>query len=257
MALLRAVRDRLRFWRWYLTEYIPIAGGAEGDADKDTDRDEDAADADADKDEAGDDDDADKDADADKVEKDDDWQAKARKHERAAKKARKEAEEAARKLKALEDADKSEQEKAIEKAKEEGRKEASTEAEKARRSDRLEVAVTRLAAKGFKVGEDEDAKTVRFRDAEDALVNIERSLGDEVDEDDIYDSEGKVNADALQAALAELAERKPHLVEDGKTPKPSGDADGGKGTGGKGSGGSKSVEDMSAQEHFERIRRNK
>lgn len=246
-----ALKDRLRLL-WLALTMKPIAG-AEDDPPEDPP--EPAKDKPPEDDPPnGDDPAAD---DPDKIDKDDDWQAKARKHERAAKKARKEAAEAAERLKALEDADKSEQEKAIEKAKEEGRKEASTEAEKARRADRLEVAVTRLAAKGFKVGEGDDAKTVRFRDAEDALVNIERSLGDEVDEDDIYDSEGKVNADALQAALQELAERKPHLVEDGKAPKPSGDADGGKGTGGKGSGGSKSVEDMSAQEHFERIRRNK
>ena len=199
----------------------------------------------------------DSDDDADKVVKGDDLETKARKHERWAKKEKARRLEVERKLKEREDADKFQQEKAIERAKEEGRKEASAEAERARRADRLEVAVTRLAAKGFKVGEGDDAKTVRFRDAEDALVNIERSLGDEVDEEDIYDSEGRVNPDALQAALQGLAERKPHLVEDGRTPKPSGDADGGKGTGGKSSGGSKSVEDMSAQEHFERIRRNK
>lgn len=247
-----ALLTRLRLL-WLALTMKPIRG-AEGDADADADAGSDDADADAGANAdsttgAADDD--------DRIVKDDDWQAKARKHERAAKKARKEAEDAARKLKELEDADKSEQEKAIEKAREEARNEALSEAEKERRSDRLEVAVTRLAAKGFKVGEGDNAKTVRFRDAEDALVNIERSLGGEVDEDDIYDSEGKVNSDALQTALVELAERKPHLVEDGKPPKPSGDADGGKGSGGSGSGGAKSVEDMSAAEHFERIRRNK
>lgn len=150
------------------------------------------------------------------VKPEDDWKAKARKHERDAKREREARETAERALKEREDADKSEQEKALDKAREEARNEALSEADKDRRNDRLEVAVTRLAAKGVKVGDD----TVRFDDPEDALVFIQRE-----DTDGLFDDEGKVNADALEEALSDLLTRKPRLrAEGGSGSTPDSDA---------------------------------
>lgn len=182
-----------------------------------------------------------------KVEADDDWKAKARKHERETKRLRKQLEERERKIKEREDEEKSEHEKALEKAREEARKEALTEAEKERRGDRLEVAVTRLSTRGFKIGDGEDAKTVRFADSDDAIVHLERAIArGDIDAEEIYDSEGKVNTDALTTALGELLERKPHLA-DGERPTPKGDPDAR-----KGDPAQKDLESMTPEDHAKR-----
>lgn len=148
-----------------------------------------------------------------------DWKAQARKHEDRAKKAQKRIEALEKEAKDRENADKSEQEKAVEAAREEGRTAAQTEAEKERRKDRLEAAVHRHAAKGITIGEGDEAKDYRFADPEDALLNLQRG-----DTDDLFDDEGKVNTDALTDALREQLERKPYLRA-GDPSKPSGDAD--------------------------------
>jgi hypothetical protein len=246
MALFRRALDRLRFWRWYVTEFRPIAG-AEDEPEKGS-----KADPDPEPAKGGDSPKGvipDPDPDPEKVTPDDDWKAKARKHERAEKRARKEAEEAARKLKDREDADKSEQEKAIEKAREEAKAEAKTEGEKERRADRLDVAVTRLAAKGITIGEGDEAKSVKFADADDALANVERGIArGDIDADDIYDDEGKVKTDALTAALREILDAKPHLAAgDAESAKPSGDPDAR-----KGDPASKDLEAMSPEDHAKR-----
>ncbi|MGZ6587875.1 MAG: hypothetical protein ACXVHX_26695 [Solirubrobacteraceae bacterium] len=174
-----------------------------------------------------------------------DWKAMARKHEGRAKKSQKELEELKTRLQEIEDSNKSEGEKALAKAREEARAEAKAEAEAERRDDRLELATTRLAAKGVEV----DDKTVKFADPEDAHVFIERAIArGDLDADDIFDSEGKVQTDALSGALADLLKRKPNLAADG-TPAPAGDSDAGKG---KGSSGSLSTD---PEEHFQRLRK--
>jgi len=177
-----------------------------------------------------------------------DWKAESRKHEKRAKQERKDREALEARLRELEDAGKDEKEKAIEQARREGRDEALTEAQKERRADRLEVSVTRLAAKGVKVGDGDDAETVRFADPEDALLIVEREIArGDLDEDEIFDREGKVQTDALTTALANLLERKPHLRADaagGGGPRPSGDADAGKGK------GPKAEDDLSVDEHL-------
>lgn len=156
-----------------------------------------------------------------KVEPDDDWRTKSRKNETRAKKAEREAAELREKLQKIEDSNKSETEKAIEKAKEEARSEALKEADTERRSDRLEVSVTRLSTRGFKIGEGDDEKTLRFADPDDAIVHVERAISKgEIDGDDIFDSEGKVNSESLTTALADLLERKPHLAANGDGPAP-------------------------------------
>lgn len=166
---------------------------------------------------------------------DPDWKQEARKHEKAAKemssrlgRASKERDELLKKVEKLEDADKSDQQKALDKARKEARDEALGEAEKERRADRLEVAVTRIAAKGITIGSGDDAKTVRFEDPEDALIYVERD-----GTDDLFDDDGKVKTKAVEEALADLLKRKPRLAADGEN-RPAGDADTRKGGGGEG-----------------------
>lgn len=189
-----------------------------------------------------------------KVDKGDDWQTKARKHERTAKRERKAREDAERKLKERESEDQSDHEKAVEKAREEARAEAKAEADKERRSDRLEVSVTRLATRGIKIGDGDGAETMRFADSDDALLHLERAMSrGDVDADDIFDSDGRPDNDAVVAALAEILEGKPHLrASNGEPPKPKGSGDAG-----KGKDAAKGVDDLTAEEHFQRIRRHK
>lgn len=188
---------------------------------------------------------------ADPAKNEPDWKNQARKHERRAKAEKKAREAAEAKLKEQDEADKTEQQKAIDAAKEEGRTAALTEAEKERRGDRLEVAVTRLASKGVKVGDDEN---VKFADTEDALLHLEKAIkrGD-VDEDDIFDSEGKVQTAALTEALVELLENKKHLRADGA----GSGAGAGSADAGRGGGGGKEKEEMSVDDHLKSIRKHK
>jgi len=234
MAMLRKLRERIAFWRWYLLEFRPIAG-AEDDPPEDDSKDDPPNGDDPPEDDSKD----------DKVEKGDDDAAKARKHEQWAKKERERANKAEAELKKLRDADKSERDKAIEKAREEATAEVTSKYEKERRADRLETAVTRLS-KGIKVGEGDDAKTVRFAD-EDVLLRIERKLrSEDIDPDDLYDSEGKVNTDTLKGAVAEILGANSHLVVgDGK--KPAGDPDSR-----KGDKATSDLESMSPEDHAER-----
>ena len=196
-----------------------------------------------------------------------DWKKMARKHEREAKKERKAREAAEQKVKDRETADQSEHEKAVQAAREEGEKKAREAADKERRGDRLENAVIKLAGRGIKVTVKKDDKeveeTLKFTDPDDAFVHIERMIRNgDIDEDDLFDDKGKIKSDALTEALEELLDNKPHLVAGASNGGGGAGSSGGrkvKGSadGGKGSGGSKSVEDMSVDEHFERIRQNK
>lgn len=243
-ALLKRLRWRLQMLRFALIAK-PIGGGADDDSD-DSDDDDDKADDRTD-DRKGDDKPYDRGT--DRISADDDWRSKARKHERALKKERKAREDAERKLREFQDLDASEQERALKKAREEAREEALAEARKGRRADRLEVSVTRLSARGFKIGQGDDAKTLRFADPDDAIMHLERAIArGEIDEDDVFDSEGKVNTEALTTALGELLERKPHLAaSDDERPKPKGDADMR-----KGEPTSKDLERMSVEDHISR-----
>lgn len=182
----------------------------------------------------------------DKVTPEDDWKTKSRKNESRAKRLQREKEELERKLREREDADKSEQEKALDKAREEARQEALSEADKERRGDRLELAVTRSATRGIKAGE--DGKVVRFADPDDALARIERAMAKgDIDDSDIFDEDGKVNTDALEDALGEILSAAPHLAADGTAPKPKGDPDFR-----KGDPAQKDLESMSPEDHEKR-----
>ena len=182
-----------------------------------------------------------------------DWKAMARKHERRAKAEKKRADDLAAEQKKIDDANKSEQERAVETAREEGRTAALTEAQKERRADRLEVAVTRLAARGIKVKDGDTEKTLRFEDPEDALVFIERAIAKgDLDEDDVFDENHKVKLDDIEVELAALLERKPRLA--------AGTNGGGEGErraaggadGGRGKGAGTGIEDMSVEDHIKR-----
>ena len=164
-----------------------------------------------------------------------DWKRESRKHEARAKKAAKDLADAQAKLAERESENQSEQEKAIAKAREEAAAEVRTEADKERRKDRLEVAVTRLSAR-------------TFADTEDALLHVERAIAaGDIDADDIFNDEGKVQTDALTTALNELLERKPHLKA--APGQPAGDGDGGKGT------GTKDPESLSVEDHLKAVQR--
>jgi hypothetical protein len=214
-----------------------------GDDDDDNDDDDDAA------------------ASGDKI----DWKKMARRHEREAKKERKERERLQREAKDRETADQTDHEKAVQAAREEGEKKALETAAKERRGDRLENAVIKAANRGVKLTVKEDdkevEKTLKFTDPDDAFVHIERMIRNgDLEEDELFDDKGRVNSDALTEALGDLLDAKPHLVA-GASGNGSGSSGGrkvkGSADGGKGSGGSKSAEDMSIDEHFERIRQRK
>jgi hypothetical protein len=200
-----------------------------------------------------------------------DWKKMARRHEREAKRERRAREAAEQAVKDRETADQSEHDKAVKAAREEGEKVARDAAEKERRGDRLENAAIKLAGKGIKVKVMEDdkevEKTLKFTDPDDAFVHIERMIRNgDIDEDDLFDDKGKVKSDALREALEELIDSKPHLVAGASNGAGGGSGSGSGGSGrkvrgsadgGKGSGGQKPVAEMTADEHFERIRRNK
>ena len=179
-----------------------------------------------------------------------DWKSASRKHERRAKTEKQRADELQAKLDKIAAENLSENEKALKAAREEAAAEVTTRYEAERRQDRLELATTRIATKGVKVGDD----TVKFADPDDALAHLERAIkrGD-IDGDEIFGDDGRVDSDALTAALAELLEEKPHLQAtngNGRVPerKGAGDIDSGKG---KGAG--KSLEEMTPDDHLLQI----
>jgi len=224
--------------------FLPaIAGGApEGDEDDDKGDKDKEKEEEKDKGGAG--------GEEEKVTADDDWKTKSRKNETRAKKAERERDEAAEKLRKREEEDQTDSERKISEAEKKGREEAESKAEKERKGDRLEVAVTRLASKKLTIGEGDDAEEVRFADTEDALLNIERAIAKgEIDESDIFDDEGKVKTDALQKELADLLKRKPHLKDGGAEESSSskGDPDTRKGSSAKGN-----LESMSPEDHAKR-----
>jgi hypothetical protein len=197
-----------------------------------------------------------------------DWKKMARKHEREAKKERKERERLEREASERAAADQSDHEKAVSDARAEGERVAKEAADKERRGDKLENATIKLAGRGVKItvkGEDDKdvEKTVKFVDPDDAFVHIERMIRNgDIDEDDLFEDNGKIKTDALTEALQDLLDAKPHLVAGAS----NGDSGSGSSTGrkvrgsadgGKGSGGSKAVTEMSTEEHFERIRQHK
>jgi hypothetical protein len=67
---------------------------------------------------------------------------------------------------------------------------------------------------------------VRFADPDDALMHIERAIrAGDIDAADIFDDDGKVQTGALQTALADILEHKPHLRSSDTPGKPKGNPD--------------------------------
>jgi hypothetical protein len=163
---------------------------------------------------------------------DSDWKTKARQHERAAKNARKKLDDLESKLAEIESANKSDQEKAIEAARKQAAEETAAELTGQIKAERLNSAIARMGAG-------------KFADVDDAIRLID------VDDETIFTDDGKVDTDALNNALTDLLDRKPHLAV-GPNGRPAGDADAG-----KGSNNEKSLNDLSVDEHFADLRRNK
>lgn len=166
------------------------------------------------------------------------WRRESRKWEGRARKDKARADELAAKLQEHEDAAKSDQEKAVDAAARQAREEALSEAQKERRADKLEMAVSKVAAiRGVKVGVGDDAKTVKFVDPDDVLMWLEKQIerGD-VDADAIY-KDGRVDEDALSDELARLAAAKPGWLagaSKGNGGTPAGSVDAGRGAAPKG-----------------------
>ena len=267
--LIHLLAAKLAIWRltartrWRIIRYalhaMPIAGAEDPPKDPPADPPKDPP-ADPPKDPPKEDDDLEDDLEDDPPPKDkgrpapDDlqaWKQYTRKWERESKNVRKERDELAQKLKAREDADRSEQEKAIEEAEQRTRKDVTSSFETERRKDRLEVAATKIAAKGLKIGTGDDAKKVRFADPDDALLHLERDIrtGD-LDPEQIFDANGRVRTDQLQEALTDLLARKPHLAADtGSRKVVAGTADAGK--------GAPTTTETTVEDQLKKIRRHK
>lgn len=195
-----------------------IAGGApdhDGSSDSDGDDGGDGKGtetASGDGDDAGDGDEADDATADDNSKRDENWKAQSRKHEREAKRARKEAEELRGRLAKIEDASKTEQQRAIEQARKEADATARSEVADDYRSKILKAEIRAHAAG-------------KFADTDDAIRLVD------LEDDDAFNDDGDVQADVIRAALDDLLERKPHLRAGEPAPRrPSGDADAGKGS---------------------------
>lgn len=189
--------------------------------------------------------------DADPIKPEDDWKAKARKWERDAKREREAREAAEAKIAEAETAKMTEQEQAIAKAREEATDEVASKYEQDLRAERMEHAVTRLAvAQGVTIGEGDKAKTVKFADADDVQMWLERKIkSGDIDADDIY-HDGKVDKDALTDALIDLAKAKPSwLAETPAAAAKRVDIDARKGAG----PGAKSLEEMTPDDHLKEV----
>lgn len=116
------------------------------------------------------------------------WKALARKHETEAQSGK----TAAKRLAEIEEANKSETEKAITAARREAEEAVRAEVRRDRVLDRVEV----LAAKGF-------------ADAEDARLHMAGRVNEFVGKD------GQIDAEAIQSALTQLLKDKPHLAVPG------------------------------------------
>lgn len=227
---------------------LPIAGGApEGDEDGDKGGGEGKK---AEEGEGGDEGEKKTPPEDEKVTPEDDWETKAKKNDTRAARAERELEEERKKRAEREESEKSDHQKAIDKAKEDTRSEVLSEAQKERRADKLELAVTKLAGTKLRLGGDDDAEEARFADADDAQLYLERAISKgELDEDSIFDAEGKVDTDKVEAELVSILKRKPHLREgsEGSTGRKTGESDARRGEPADGS-----LEGMSVEDHIKR-----
>jgi hypothetical protein len=183
----------------------PILGGAEDDEKDDTKSDDAAKDDDkSDDDDEKDDDKLDPEDDPDSIEY---WKKRSRQNERAARKAAREL-EAAKKAPGAKTAAKSG-------AKDDGRDGEQPDAEQIRAEARAEAAAEILRER---VSDKIEAKAKDFADPEDAVAIVLRSH----EIDDFLDDK-KIDVEAINEALKDLAKNKPHLLAQGKRFQGSGD----------------------------------
>lgn len=166
----------------------------------------------------------------DPIKPEDDWQAKARKHERDAKRLRAENEKLAKAQKERDDAAKSEQDRAIDAAREEGKTAAETETSQKYRDKLLKAEVRAQAAGKFA----NPALAIKLLD---------------LDHDAIFDDDGEIDGDAIATAIDTFLEQEPSLKVGGGGP--------GQNDAGKGSGAGKSAADMTIEDHLKDIARTK
>lgn len=210
----------------YIAEhgFPPIAGGSEDATEEESDAAEQAAN-DATEDTANESGSTDE-----SKSEDVDWKAMARKHEREAKKARKEAESVKKALDERAEQDKTEQEKAMDKARKEGADEAVSTVEQKYRS-KIKNAEIRAQAAG------------RFADPSDAVALAQ------IEDEDLFDDDGEINPDAIKSALDSLLESKPHLAA-GQGARFQGGSDAG-----KGSGDAKDVSSWGVEDHLKDVQK--
>ncbi len=251
----------LKLWwsafRFALT-YKPMSG-ADDDPPADDPPKDDPPKDDPPKEDPPKDDDTDDDDDSDEppeAKEEPNWKQIARRNENRLKKEKRERERLEKEAKARDEENKSEQEKAIEKARQEGEQSAAEKAKAERQQDRLENSVIRMAAKGVRVGEGDEAKTVRFADADDAMMHVQRAVKNgDVDMEELFTEQGAVNSDIVADTLSDILASKSYLAagekkDDGKPEPPKGGADGGKGDDAKAD-----LESMSVEDHLGRIRK--
>lgn len=244
----------------------------DSDADEDDRDDVDDGDDRDDDDDSRDDsrDDDDDDDDRDDVDDDDedsrrpvDWKKHSRRHERNEKRLRRENDELKSAAAKAAKKGQTEQQRAIDDARRKGEEEAGRRFSAQLRETRLENSVSQLATRGVEIEiSDKDGKKskekVSFVDPDDAMLQLQRMVAKgDLDEDDLFDKDGKVVKSAVQEALAEILEEKKHLragsdKDDGDTSrkKKRGESDAGKGR-----GGAKPLEEMSPDEHFKAIKK--
>lgn len=160
-----------------------------------------------------------------------DWKSQSRKHERRAKQTAKELEDARARLAKIEEANQTEQERALEQARKEAAEQARSEVDGRYRKKILRAEIRAQAAG-------------KFADPDDAIRLLD------LEDDDVFDDEGEVQTAVLTNALDDLLERKPHLRADTGSGRPKGGADGG-----KGAAASTNLDDMSVEEHLKRIQK--
>lgn len=275
---IRVGSGRRKMWFWPSQNVLlPVIEGGSPEGDPDPEPDPKPADPKPDDPQPDDDPDPKPDP---KPKSDEDWKRESRKHERRTKQTRdvlaslaagdsigeaaKKAgfseetvlgwlpDDVKQKIKDREDAQKTEQQKAIDKARADATAEAEGKFEATRRDDKIEQAVTKLSLGGFKVEVDGEEKTLKFEDPDDAQLRIDRALRDgDLEYDDIY-SDGKVKTDAVKDFLSDVLAKHPRLQagDSGAAGrKVEGSADGGKGA------GPKDPDATSVEDELKKVRR--
>lgn len=166
-----------------------------------------------------------------------DWKAEARKHERRSKEASKKLKEYEERISAIDEANKTEQERLLDAARKEAADSARREVAGSFQQRILKAEIRARAAGKFQ----NPALAIKLVDLQD---------------DDAFDEDGDINGDAIDTALAKVLEDEPYLrvgaaAEPEKKLAPASDAGKGKPAGGK------TLEELTPDEHFKAINSNR